>query len=188
MQLKEAIKKRKSVRKFMSNKSPNWRKIIKAIDAARFAPAAGNEFVTKFILVSDEKKIAEIATASQQPFIKDAKYLVAVVTDDSRLVKLYGDRGTRYAGQQSGAAIQNFLLALTEQGLATTWVGHFDDDYVKRVLGIDKETVEAVFPIGKETKIETQDKPKKELESIIYFDKWKNKKMRLDTRVSVESI
>ena len=39
MQLKDEIQKRKSVREF-SSKKPDWRKIIHAIDYARFAPMA----------------------------------------------------------------------------------------------------------------------------------------------------
>ena len=60
MKLRDAIESRASVRKF-HHKKPDWRKVIRAIDAARFAPSAGNQFVMRFIMVSDEKKIKEIA-------------------------------------------------------------------------------------------------------------------------------
>jgi len=187
MQLKEAIQNRKSVKRYM-DKRPDWRKIIRALDMARFAPAAGNNFISRFILVENEKSIGEITKACQQEFVGTAKYLVVFVSDESKLEKLYGEKGKRYASQQAGAAIQNFLLALTEEGLATNWVGHFYEDQVKRTLGIpSEETVEAIFPIGIETKIKTHPKPKPSLENLIYFDKWKNKKMEPQTRVSVES-
>ena len=179
MDLKTAIKKRKSVRRFMGKK-PNWRKIIRAIDAARFAPSAGGQFALKFILVSDEKKIAELAAAAQQDFIGAAKYVVVAVSDDSKLVRSYGDRGVRYASSQAGAALENFWLALTELGLVTTWVGHFYEDQVKSVLDIpDGLSVEAIFPIGKETKVKgSERRAKPDLEKVLYFDKWKNKKMK----------
>ena len=184
MQLQDAIKKRKSVRRYF-DKKPDWRKIIRAIDMARFAPSAGNQFVLKFILVSDEKKITKLAEATQQDFIGTAKYVVVAVSDDSKLVRSYGDRGIRYASQQAGAAIENFLLALTEQGLVTTWVGYFYDEQVKDILGIPENlSVEGIFPIGKETKIKTSERRKVELENILYFNKWKNKKMTPQTKVS----
>ena len=136
----------------------------------------------------DEGKIQELADASQQKFVSDAKYVVAVVSDDSRLTRSYGERGSRYASQQAGAAIQNFLLALEEKGLVTCWVGSFADEQVKRVLGVSESMiVEALFPIGFETKIKTPKKFKQELESLIYFDKWGNKKMTPQSRVSQES-
>ena len=134
MQLKDAIESRKSVKRF-SHKKPSWEKIIQAIDYARFAPTAGNDFVTKFILVDDEKVIAELAAASQQDFVGTAQYVVVAVSDDSNLIRDYPDKGERYCAQQAGAAIQNLLLALTEKKLVTTWVGHFYDNQVRRTYG-----------------------------------------------------
>jgi nitroreductase len=178
MQLKDAIESRKSVKRF-HHKKPNWRKIIRAIDAARFAPSAGNKFVTRFILVSNEKKLAELTAASQQDFVGDVKYIVVVVSDDTALVRGYGEDGVRYAAQQAGAAIENFLLALNEQKLATTWVGHFYREQVRRTLDIPEGLhIEAMFPIGVETKIKTSSRGKMKLDQIIYFDKWKEKKMK----------
>ncbi|MEA3248172.1 MAG: nitroreductase family protein [Nanoarchaeota archaeon] len=188
MQLQDAIKKRKSVRRYF-DKKPDWRKIIRAIDMARFAPSAGNQFALKFILISDEKKIAKLAGSAQQDFVGTAKYVVVAVSDDSKLVRSYGNRGVRYASQQAGAAIENFLLALTEQNLVTTWVGYFYDEQVKDALNIPEElSVEGIFPIGKETKIKTSERRKVDLENILYFDKWKNKKMTPHTKVSMEGV
>jgi nitroreductase len=121
MKLRDAIEGRKSVRRF-HHKKPDWRKIIRAIDMARYAPSAGGQFVTKFILVSDEDKIAKITEATQQDFVGEAQYLVVVVSDETSLVRSYEERGKRYCASQSGAAIQNFLLALVEQKLVTTWI------------------------------------------------------------------
>ena len=193
MKLMEAIEKRKSVRRF-SDKAPDWRKILRAIDAARYAPSAGGYFVTKFILVSDSKKIVELAAASQQDFVGKAKYVVVVVTDDSALVRSYDERGVRYATQQSGAAIQNFLLALTEEKLATTWVGHFVDEQVKRVLDISEGLyVEAIFPIGIETAVGIRysvvgSRRKTRLDNILFFDKWGNKQMVPSVKLSREAV
>jgi len=185
MQLKDAIKQRKSVRRFL-DKKPDWRKIIRVIDAVRFAPMAGNLFSLKIILVKDEEKIKKLAEASQQSFVSQAKYVVVFVSNDERVKRSYGERGEKYARQQAGAAIENFLLALHEQGLATCWVGAFADEQVRRVLAIpDEMTVEAIFPVGFETKIKTPQKPKKDLEDILYFDEFKNKYMKPKTRTSL---
>jgi nitroreductase len=188
MQLKEAIKSRKSVKRF-HHKKPDWKKIIRAIDLARFAPSAGNKFVTKFILVSDKKKIEELAKASQQDFVGKAEYVVVVVTDDSRLIQDYGERGERYGATQTGAAIQNFLLSLTEQKLATTWVGHFYDEQVRRALEIpDALKIEAMFPIGLDTKVGAGSRRKVGLDYTIYYDKWDNKFMAPKSKFSKDAI
>jgi len=186
MKLRDAIETRTSVRRF-HHKKPDWRKIIRAIDAARFAPSAGGKFVLRFILVSNEKKIAEIAAATQQDFVGSAKYIVVAVSDDSKLVQSYGEKGVRYAAQQAGAAIENFLLALTEEKLVTAWVGHFYEEQVRRTLDIlEGLSIEAVFPIGKESgsKIKESVSRKMKLENVLYFDKWGEKKMVPMVKVS----
>lgn len=188
MELGEAIKKRRST-KIFSDSNLDWRKIIRAIDAARYAPSAGNQFVMKFILVKDKDKISEIGIATQQDFVGKAHYLVVAVSDDLKLIRSYGERASRYSAQQAGAAIENFLLALTAQGMVTSWVGHFYDEQVKRTLKIpDELQVEAIFPIGLPSKKNREPEVKKvDLDNYLFFDEWKNKKMEPETRVKVES-
>ena len=178
MKLDKAIQSRKSVRKFKTKK-PDWRDIIECIDAARYAPMAGNIFTLKFILVDNEETIQKLAEAAQQSFISQAKYIVVVCSNPSRTVNSYGKRGERYCRQQAGAAIQNFLLKVEEAGLSTCWVGAFADDIVKRELKISaKINVEALFPIGYEFKKQRTRKAKINLDEILYFGKYGNKKMK----------
>ena len=185
MKLIDAIKSRRSVKRY-DKKSPDWRKIIRAIDAGRYAPSAGGLFSMKFILVSDEDKIAKLKDATQQSFVSTAKYVVVAVTDDKQLVRSYSDRGVRYGSQAAGAAIQNFMLALTEFGYVTHWVQYFYDDQVKDIFDIPENlNVEGIFPIGVETKVPTREPKKIDLENTVFFDKWKNKKMRDETIIRV---
>ena len=182
MQLDDAINSRRSIRDYTS-KTPDWRTIIECIDAMRFAPMAGNDFSLKFILVSDLDKIKKLAEASQQDFVADAKFVVVVCTQKKTTVNAYGKRGELYARQQAGSAIQNFLLKITEAGLATCWIGHFVENIVKRTLGIPPDIdVEAFFPIGYE-KGKPHRKRKPSIDNILYFDVYKNKKMKSPNRV-----
>ncbi len=80
MELDKAIQSRKSVKKF-SKKKPDWRKIIEAIDFARYSPMAGNLYSLKFILVSDKEKIQQLSKASEQEFVADAQYVVVVCSN-----------------------------------------------------------------------------------------------------------
>jgi len=187
MQLEEAIKKRKSVTRYL-DKKPDWRKIIQSMDEARYAPNADGTSAIKFILVSNEEKIQELKEATQQSFVGTAKYIVILVSDDSKLIQKYDDRGKRYSSLQAGAAIQNFLLSLTEKKLVTKWVKYFDDEKVKRLFEIPENlSIEGIFPIGLETKIKTKEERKTRLENLVYFEKWGNSKMTPHTRISLEN-
>jgi|SRR3989344_6645576 len=182
MELDKTIKERKSVRDYTS-KTPDWRKIIECIDSMRLAPMAGNIFSLKFILVSDSQKIQKLAEASQQDFVAQSQYVVVVCTDKKMILNEYEKRGEIYCKQQAGAAIQNFLLKITEARLSTCWVGHFVENEIKRELKIPPEIdVEAIFPIGYEKGISHR-KRKPNLDNLLYFNTYKNKKMWKPKRV-----
>lgn len=185
MDLDKAIKERHSVRKF-KEKKPDWRTIVECIDVTRFAPMAGNNFTLKFILVDEEQKIQKIAEACQQQFVSRAKYLVVICSQPERIINAYGKEGEIYARQQAGAAIENFLLKITEKKLAACWVGYFNEELIKRTLQIPANVqVEAVFPIGYEYEKSSKKRQKIELDAILYFNSYKERKMNPDRKIEV---
>lgn len=178
MELDRAIKERHSVRSFRKGKKPNYKDIILALEAATKAPLAGNVYSIRYILVSDKEEIRELAEASQQDFIADVDFVVAVCSEKKTLVKSYYERGKIYARQQAGAAIQNLMLKLVDLGLSTCWVGAFSDEMVKRILKLTEDIdVEALLPIGYELG-KSKQRTKPNLDDVIFFDVWKNRYMR----------
>jgi nitroreductase len=178
MSLDSIIQKRKSVKGF-SEKKADWRKIIKAIDAARYAPMAGNIFTLKFILVDNKDKIKKISDACQQNFIKEASQVI-VVCSKPLLAKIpFPEQGETFLHQQAGAGIQNILLKLEEQGLAACWVGYFVENLVREELDISSEvSIEAIIPVGHETKSKVIKKTKTDLEASLYFNSYGDKRMK----------
>lgn len=186
MQLQKAIESRRSIRKYKS-KSPSWKTIIECIDSARYAPMAGNLFTLNFILVDNSEIIQKIADSSFQNFIADAKYLVVFISNKGKTEVTYKDRAERYIKQQAGAAIQNFLLRLEEEKLSTCWIGLFQDDKIKNILGIpDKHDIEAIFPIGHpKEKPQPRNPGFRDINSYLFFNKFKNKRMKKDNSVDI---
>lgn len=178
MDLDKAIQERKSVRKF-SNRVPDWRDIIEAIDSCRYAPMSGNNYSLRFILTRDEDTIRKISEACQQSFLESAPYLVIVLNDPSRTTNLFGERAQRYLKQQAGAAIQNFLLTIQDYGLSSCWVGHFIDSLVKDALKIPEGVdVEAILPVGYESKDPSPKRRKIDLNRILFFDQYGERRMK----------
>lgn len=188
MQLLDALKKRKSVTKY-STKKPDWRKIIRAIDAARYIPAAGGQFAMKYLLVSDKEKIEQLKHATQQAFVSTAQYIVIAISEPQKLERIYGERAMRYATLQAGVSIGNFMAALTEQGLVTKWVRHYYEKQIQELFELPNNIlIEGIFPIGKESHIKTPTEIFTTLENFLYFDTWKNKQMTPTTRVQEENL
>ncbi|MEA3414207.1 MAG: nitroreductase family protein [Nanoarchaeota archaeon] len=177
-----AIESRRSVREF-SKKKPDWRNIIEAINSTQYAPMAGGIFSLKFLIIDKKDTIQKISKWSEQEFIQDVQYIVAFITDPKKTEISFNERSKKYLPQQAGSAIQNFMLHLTEIGLSTCWIGHFNDEKIKALLKIPKEMeIEAMFPIGFAKKKPKQTK-KEALYEKLYFNIWGNKYMKKYSKI-----
>lgn len=171
MDLDKAIDERRSIRDF-KEKKVNWADVLEAIDAARKAPLSGNNCNIRFMIIENQEAKNKIAKLSEQYWIADASILVVVCSDDTSLENTYYDRGKVYARQQAGAAIENFLLKITDLGLASCWVGAYPDELIKQVLRIPEHiNIEAILPIGY-PKTKAKAIKKATLEKIINWEKW----------------
>ena len=178
MDFDSLVQSRASVRSF-SGKKPDWRAIIECVDAARYIPRAGKDFTMKFIILKDKEKIQKISDYAEQDFFANVHYLVAVYSDPKRLKLSFGEEKAEiYSRQQAGAAIQTILLALHNRGLSGCWVGHYDEEEVKKLLKIpDEMELEAVIPVGYEFN-KTKLSKKIDMDNILFFDEHKKKKMK----------
>lgn len=175
MKLQNVIQKRRSCRNF-KEKKVDWREILDCLDTTRFAPMAGGYYSLNFLITDDKESIKKVAEICRQDFIKKAPYLVIFVSNPGITEQVFPERGKMYLRQQAGAAIQNFLLSITEKKLSTCWIGHFDEEKLKKLFGI-KGQIEALFPIGYE-----KEKPKTRaiqasLYNRTYFHTWGNKRI-----------
>ncbi|MEM2912049.1 MAG: nitroreductase family protein [Candidatus Bathyarchaeia archaeon] len=150
MDVLEAIKGRRSIRAF-KNVDVSEETVERLIDAARWAPSAGNIQPWEFIIIRKHeirRKLAEAALG--QSFIEEAPVVIVVCADEVRSAQGYGLRGkTLYCIQDTAAAIQNLHLAAYATGLGTCWVGAFREDEVGKILktpaGIRPV---AIIPVG----------------------------------------
>ena len=175
MKLDDAIKQRRSIRRF-SEKKVKWADVLEAIDAALQAPFAGNINNLKFIIVQDQSRKNKLVEYTQQDWIADAQYIIVVCADYSQLEKMYDERAEIYARQHAGAAIQNFLLKITDLGLASCWIGAYTEEYIKKELKIPNDIkIEAVLPIGyvyRGTDFKVKIPKKASLEKCINWEVW----------------
>jgi nitroreductase len=171
MEFDSVVAERKSVRSF-KNKTVSWKSILEAVDAACKGPFADGLNNLKFLIIEEKETINKIAELADQLWINESNALVIVCSNDTNLENMHGERGRVYSRQQAGAAIENFLLKITDLGLSSCWVGAFQDEMIKQTLKIPMHIqVEAILPVGYE-KGKTNPKRKKELEHAIYWEDW----------------
>lgn len=149
MEVREAILKRRSIRKFKKQEIPK-EVLEKLKEALIWAPSAGNLQARKFYFVFNEKIKKKLAKAAlNQNFIAEAP-LVIVGCCDLEKISWYGERGKNlYTICDVSAAVENLMLLATEEGLGTCWVGAFDESKVSQILDLPKNLRPIVIvPIG----------------------------------------
>jgi nitroreductase len=110
--------------------------IAKILEAACYAPSAGNLQPWYFFVVKNPKVRARLAEVSfEQSQLEDAPVAIVIMADPSRSNERYGERGAQlYCLQDTAAAAENILLAANSLGLGTCWVGAFDEPKVQEIV------------------------------------------------------
>jgi len=171
MELQEAIKGRRSIRNFKKQNIPE-ETITRLIEAASYAPSAGNIQPWHFIIVRNptiKKKLAE--SALNQHHVEQAPVVIVVCADEKRSSIGYGTRGrTLYCLQDTAAATQNILLTAHSLGLGTCWIGAFNEDEAKEAVNAPEGVRPVVMiPVGIPDEKPRQ-RGKKLLSQLTYYD------------------
>ena len=164
MDVFEAIKTRRSIRKYRQEPIPN-EKLESIFEAASLAPSAANRQPWRFVVVQDaDRKKALAEAANNQTFLRDAAAIVAALGDP--------DVSARWFEKDPMIALEHMALAATALGYGTCWIGAFDEDAVKRLLKIPvKMKIVALLPIGIPDETPTS-RPRKELSEIFFKEEW----------------
>src|SRR5574338_1391510 len=133
----ELISTRHSVRAFDGRKLTN-EVIQKIVDAATKAASAGNlQSYQIFVITKDDDKNKLANVAHEQKFIANASCVFVFCADPQNAVQEYGKRGQElYCIQDATISCTYAQLAAHQLGLASVWVGSFDEGQVLRILGL----------------------------------------------------
>ena len=143
MELMKAIRDRRSIRKYKPDPVPE-KEIGYVLEAARLAPSWGNRQCWRYIVVTDEalrKRITQRDWAAQAP---------VVIVGCADPAKAGNKDGKPYYMLDMGISMEHLMLAATERGLGTCWIGgQFDEKTVKEALGVPENIrVVALTPLG----------------------------------------
>lgn len=140
MELKEALLKRRSVRKF-TDESVSDEMIDELLHAAMSGPSACNKKPWEFYVVTNAQKLEELKGASK--FTKfSAKLAIIVCGNLANALPLHM---AEYWIQDCSAATENILLRVTDLGLGAVWCGIHPqkraEEKVRSMLDIPKSQV-----------------------------------------------
>lgn len=143
MNTKEAILKRRSIRKFKDTKISD-EMIYDLVEAGYNAPSACNRKPLNFYVVTNEEKLELLNKSSKFSNMPSPLIIIVCGYLPLALPKSMSD----YWIQDASAATQNILLMTTELGLGACWNGvHPQTNVVERIRKI-LELEEDVVPLS----------------------------------------
>ncbi|MEE8592092.1 MAG: nitroreductase family protein [Spirochaetia bacterium] len=170
MDVYDSIHIRKSVRSYL-DKPVEKEKLDRVLNAVRLAPSAGNRQEWRFVVVADPEKRRRLAEeAAGQRFIAEAPIVIAACAEtDGKIMRC----GQACYPIDMAIAIDHLTLAAVAEGLGTCWIGSFDPDTVRQILGIPEEIVVVeLLPLGYPKDPEPVAKSRLPLETIVRYEKW----------------
>lgn len=128
---------RRSTRKFDKIKVEDW-KIDKILAAADTAPTAGNfQGFEVFYIKNPKTKQALVEAANNQPYV-NAPLVLVFCMDPSRVkLKFPPNILEKFSLQDATLAASYSQFAASGLGLSSIWIGMFDEEKVKSILGTD---------------------------------------------------
>lgn len=170
MDVYAAIRTRKSVRAYL-DKPVEKQKLERVLEAARLAPSASNRQEWRFVVVTDGEQRRRLAEAAAgQRFIAQAPVVIAACAEtDGRIMRC----GLACYPIDVAIAVDHLTLAAAAEGLGTCWIGAFDPDAVRALLGIPKAVVVVgLLPLGYPQDARPVEKSRLSLETIVHYEGW----------------
>ncbi len=144
----EVVRTRRSIRSYKPDPIPD-EVLNRVLEAVRIAPSGSNRQPWKFIIIKDEViKEKLVPACDNQEFIAEPPVVVVACG-----YNIHWNRG-EYMGDMSmlidvSIAFTHLILSARAEGLGTCWIGAYNNDEIKKVLGIPEDVnVVALTPLG----------------------------------------
>jgi len=180
MEFMDVIKLRKSIRRYASDKIDD-EQIEKMLQCACLSPSWENKQCWHFLVIKDKKTLEALSrTTVINRWIKNAPALIVACGNPRKS----GSRdGMDYFLVDVAIALEHLVLAATDMGVGTCWIGNFNEQKIKNILDIPKYIrVVALTPVGYPAKtITLKEKAikklissdhRKDISKITHYEKW----------------
>ena len=169
--LMELIETRRSIRSYKDQEIEED-KLNYVLQAFRKAPSAKNLQPWKLVVIKNKKILKDIAIAcNNQTFMEEAPVIIAACAKEEEAYGTMGGYMNSYP-IDIAIALEHLILAATEKGLGTCWIGAFKEQLIKDILGVPENVrVVALTPLGYPAR-EASIRGRKPLTEIISYDKY----------------
>jgi len=180
MDILEAIKNRRSIRKYKDTPVPE-EVLNTVLEAARWAPSWANTQCTRYVVVRDpatKERLAEVVNKGNPATeaLKTAPIVIVACAEMKKSGYYKGepvtDKGDWFMFD-AGIAMQNLMLAAHGLGLGTVHVGYIPDSKkLGEIIGLPEGMIAVeMTPLGYPA-AEAKAPPRKELAEIVFYEKY----------------
>jgi nitroreductase len=165
----DVVQRRRSVRAFRPA-DIEAATLERVLETADRAPSAGDLQAYEIVIVRDPERKAALAQAAyEQSFVASAAVVLVFCANPGRSRPKYGRRGAElYCVQDATIAAAYAQLAATALGLASAWVGAFDEAAVAGIVGGLKPV--CIMPIGSPAE-EPAPTPRRPLHELVHEER-----------------
>jgi len=170
MDFLDVVYNRSSIRSFSSD-SISLNLLNSILEATNRAPSAGNLQAYDIYIVKNTNVRTLIAHAAfNQDFIAQAPIILIFCAHPAISETRYHERGARlYSIQDATIACTYAMLASQNLGLGTVWVGAFDENQIRNIIGVSEEIIPiAILPIGF-AKEKPKERSRRELSDLVHW-------------------
>lgn len=144
MEVSQALKKRRTIRKFENKKIPH-EDLVGLVEYARYCAYPANVQPLRFKIINDEKTLDEIF-----PCTKWAAYLSDGAPKQNERPAAYiavlGDKEKKDKFEvEAGCAICAMMTGALDKGLGSCWLGAIKRDELMKIFGLDTEKYELLY-------------------------------------------
>jgi nitroreductase len=169
MEFRDLIRSRYSCRAYKSIPVEE-EKLQQILEAARLAPTAANRQAFRLIVIRTEGRAAELKRIYPPEWFSQAPIVIAAIgVPQENWVR----RDARnYVDVDVAIVLDHLILAAADLGLGTCWIGAFDPQAARQVLGLPEGAEPIAFtPVGYPAD-EPRPKLRKPLADLVRHERW----------------
>ena len=169
MEFLELIEKRYSVRAYKPDDVED-EKLQAVLEAARLAPTAVNYQPFQILVIHTKGRESELNHIYPPEWFVQPPIVLCVCAVRDEAWKRRD--GKNFMDIDAAIVMDHMILAATDIGLGTCWIGAFDEDAAKEVLNLPEGIEPVVFtPLGYPAD-ESGIKMRKELSELVRYEHW----------------
>ena len=169
MEFRELIRKRYSVRAYRPDPVSDA-DLQQVLEAGMLAPTAANRQAFRIVVIATQGRQEELKRVYERDWFVQGPLVLAVcgLTRES-----WSRRdGHNYVDVDAAIVMDHMILAAADLGLGTCWIGAFDPQAAREVLGLPEDVEAIAFtPLGHPADT-PRPKKRKPLEELVRRERW----------------